>query len=195
MYSRRQKIIKGIRRLKEFIKKAELKNGIIDGGHASGTEIINKYGKEHIKTKKPIIYTSADSVLQIATHEKVFSIKKLNIISNIARKILDEMGINIARIISRPFVDGKQGNFERTKNRRDYSVPPPQKTILDHVLESNGQVISIGKIADIFSNQGITKKISPRLLSNVSAACTAILATVERTKSTQRLHAGWSRSS
>jgi len=150
-----------------FIKEANLKNGIIDGGHASGTEIINKFGKRHIKTKQPIIYTSADSVFQIAAHEKFFSIKDLYRISNIARKILDKMNINVARVISRPFVNGKKNNYERTKNRKDYSVPPPRKTLLNKLSESKGHVISIGKIADIFSNQGITKSIKADGISDL----------------------------
>jgi phosphopentomutase len=156
-----------IKFIKNFLEKAKLKNGIIDGGYASGTEIINKLGDKHVATKKPIIYTSGDSVLQIAAHEKHFGINNLYRISKIARETLDQMRINIARVISRPFINGKSNIYERTKNRRDYSIIPPKKTLLDIVIEEQGNVISIGKISDIFSGKGISKKVKADGITNL----------------------------
>ncbi|QSH41120.1 phosphopentomutase [Lentisphaerota bacterium ZTH] len=150
-----------------FIEEAGLKEGILDDGHASGTEVINRLGDEHRKTLKPIIYTSADSVFQIAAHEESFGLERLYDICKTARRILDEMGMNIGRVIARPFTGDRNGNYRRTGNRHDYSVLPPAKTLLDSIKNSGGNVISIGKIADIFANQGITRQVKATGLENL----------------------------
>ena len=122
---------------------------------ASGTVIIEKLGEEHIKTGYPIVYTSADSVFQIAAHEEVIPVKELYGICEIAREML--VGpLNVARVIARPFI-GKLGQFKRTEKRRDFSVLPPRPTILDNVKEAGLMVAGVGKIEDIFAHRGLTK--------------------------------------
>ncbi len=141
---------------KEILEKFEEEIGrkVLGNYPSSGTEIINKLGEEHIKTGYPIVYTSADSVFQIAAHEEVIPIEELYRICEIARKILQgEHGI--ARVIARPFL-GEKGNFYRTPRRRDLSLPPPRKTLLDYLKEEGKDVIGIGKIEDIFAGRGIT---------------------------------------
>lgn len=130
--------------------------GVLGQKHASGTEIIEELGNEHLKTGKPIVYTSADSVFQIAAHEQEFGLQRLLDICEIARDLVDEY--NIGRVIARPFT-GLPGAFVRTANRRDYATPPPEPTLLDYLHESGREVISIGKVADIYAHQGITKTI------------------------------------
>ena len=132
-------------------------SGILGNKAASGTTILNELGEEHIKTGKPICYTSADSVFQIAAHEQHFGLERLYQVCEIAFKHVAPY--NIARVIARPFLGEKKGEFARTKNRHDYSIKPPMKTILDEVKEAGGAVISIGKISDIFAGQGITKAV------------------------------------
>lgn len=132
-------------------------DGILGNKAASGTVILDEFGEEHIKTGQPICYTSADSVFQIAAHEKHFGLDRLYKVCEIAFKHLKPY--NIARVIARPFEGEKKGEFKRTKNRHDYSVTPPAKTLLDTMKENGGQVISVGKIADIFAGQGITKAV------------------------------------
>ncbi len=131
--------------------------GILGNKAASGTVIIEELGEEHIQTGKPICYTSADSVFQIAAHEKHFGLQRLYHICEIAFKHVKPY--NIARVIARPFEGEKRGEFKRTKNRHDYSVPPPQKTLLDEMKEAGGNVISVGKIADIYAHCGITRAV------------------------------------
>ena len=131
--------------------------GILGNKAASGTEILEEFGEEHIHTGKPICYTSADSVFQIAAHEKHFGLERLYQVCQIAFKHLKPY--NIARVIARPFEGEKKGEFKRTKNRHDYSVTPPDKTLLDGMKNAGGQVISVGKIADIFAHQGITRAV------------------------------------
>ena len=142
--------------IEKICKEADLP-GILGNKAASGTEIIEELGEEHIKTGKPICYTSADSVFQIAAHEKHFGLGRLYKLCEIAFKHVAPY--NIARVIARPFVGEKKGEFARTKNRHDYSVKPPQPTVLDSIKNAGGQVISVGKISDIFAGQGITKAI------------------------------------
>lgn len=125
-------------------------------GHASGTEVIKAFGEEHIKTGNPIIYTSSDSVFQIAAHEEHFGLERLLSLCEMVREIVDEY--NIGRVIARPFVGDAADNFVRTGNRRDYSVLPPSKTVLEKITDKGNKVISIGKIADIFAQQGISEK-------------------------------------
>ena len=146
--------------LEALIERAELP-GILGNCHASGTEIIARLGVEHIETGKPIVYTSADSVFQIAVHEQFFGLKRLDRLCEIARELLDDCCGDhpIGRVIARPFVGNHAGDFKRTGNRRDYSVPPPAPTLLEKLVESGGEVIAIGKIADIFAHRGISRTI------------------------------------
>lgn len=136
-----------------FVKKARLK-GILGNKAASGTEIIKELGDEHIRTGFPIVYTSADSVFQVAAHEDVFGLDRLYEICEIARYEVLTSPLMIGRVIARPFI-GKSGNYTRTTNRKDYSLDPPVDTILD-VLQKNGiETISIGKVSDLFNYKGI----------------------------------------
>jgi phosphopentomutase len=130
--------------------------GFLGNCHASGTTIINELGDEHVKSGKPILYTSADSVLQIAAHEEHFGLERLYEVCEVAYELVKPY--NIGRVIARPFV-GADGNYKRTANRHDYAVPPPSPTLLDHVKEAGGEVIALGKISDIFAAQGVTKLI------------------------------------
>ncbi len=140
--------------LNAFIKEAKLP-GVLGNCQASGTEIIKKYGMEHIRTGKPIVYTSADSVFQIAAHEEHFGLERLYEICQIARKLVDVY--NIARVIARPFVGESPETFERTANRHDYSVEPPAETVLDKMKAMGHEVVGVGKISDIFAGRGITR--------------------------------------
>lgn len=142
--------------IKKICDEAEI-SGILGDKAASGTEIIQELGEEHIKSSKPIFYTSADSNMQIAAHEEYFGLENLYKLCEIAFKHVKPY--NIARIIARPFVGEKSGEFTRTKNRHDYSVMPPAPTVLDKMKANGGNVIAIGKITDIYANQGITKTI------------------------------------
>ncbi|NLJ89116.1 MAG: phosphopentomutase [Epulopiscium sp.] len=144
----------------EVIEAFEKKTGLKAMGNkvASGTEIIDELGEEHIKTGNPIVYTSADSVFQIAAHEEIIPIERLYEICSISRKILSGEH-KVARVIARPFIGDKKGSFTRTSNRRDYAVKPPHDTILDKVKEKNLDVIAIGKISDIFCGQGVTEAL------------------------------------
>jgi phosphopentomutase len=126
--------------------------GILGNRHASGTEIIAELGEEHVRTGKPICYTSADSVFQIAAHEESFGLDRLYRICGVARQLVDSF--RIGRVIARPFVGTSPETFTRTGNRRDYSVPPPAPTLLDWASEAARDVITVGKIADIFAHSG-----------------------------------------
>lgn len=141
--------------LNKLIKQGNLP-GVLGNRHASGTEIIKELGEEHQKTGKPIVYTSADSVFQIAAHEETFGLDRLYEICDITRKLVDEY--NIGRVIARPFL-GEPGNYYRTGNRRDYATPPPSPTLLDVLKENGGDVIAIGKVADIYAHHGITREV------------------------------------
>ena len=144
----------------EFIKESGIK-GVLCNEVGSGTEILKRFGEEHIKTGYPIIYTSADSVFQIAAHEDVISVEKLYELCKIARKILDNPEYNVGTVIARPFVGDNSENFTRTYNRRDFESTTFGKTMLDVICEEYkaGQVIAIGKIEDLFAGRGITKAI------------------------------------
>ncbi len=145
--------------LDELVEKADLP-GYLGNCHSSGTVILDQLGEEHMKTGKPIFYTSADSVFQIACHEETFGLERLYQLCEIAREALTAGGYNIGRVIARPFVGAKAGEFERTGNRHDLAVEPPSATVLQKLVEEKqGQVISVGKIADIYAHVGITKKI------------------------------------
>ena len=142
----------------ELIQKLETETGhkFIGNKSASGTEIIKELGEEHIKTKAIIIYTSADSVLQLAANEAVIPLEELYRVCEIARRItLENPDWQVGRIIARPFVGTNKDNFVRTANRHDYAVKPFAKTALDYLHEAGYKVISIGKIYDIFDGQGI----------------------------------------
>lgn len=140
----------------EFLSKVN-KEDILGNYVASGTEIIEKLGDKHIKTGYPIIYTSADSVFQIAAHEDIIPLEELYNMCKIAREML--VGENIVgRVIARPFT-GFSGSYKRTSNRRDYSLDPFSKTMLEYLYENNKQVIAVGKIEDIYNKKGITKAI------------------------------------
>lgn len=131
--------------------------GILGNCHASGTDIIAQYGEEHMRTGKPICYTSSDSVFQIAAHEQFFGLERLLEFCQTVRRLLDDY--NIGRVIARPFVGTTPRDFVRTGNRRDYSVLPPEPTLLDRLTEAGRTVHAVGKIADIFAHQGIGRMI------------------------------------
>ncbi|WED21321.1 phosphopentomutase [Vibrio sp. JC009] len=143
--------------LDRIIARANLP-GYLGNCHASGTQVLEDLGEEHMKTGKPIFYTSADSVFQIACHEDTYGLENLLDLCQIVREELE--GYNIGRVIARPFTGPKAGEFARTGNRRDYSVEPPAATVLQKLVEEKGgDVISIGKISDIYAGCGITKKV------------------------------------
>ncbi len=127
---------------------------------ASGTEIIKELGEEHLRTGKPIVYTSADSVFQIASHERIIPVESLYDMCLIARKMLaGEHGV--ARVIARPFT-GEPGSFKRTERRKDFSLPPPKETILDILKQKGLRVFGIGKIEDLFAGRGLSRSIHTR---------------------------------
>ncbi len=136
-----------------LIRECDL-NAIIGNRHASGTQIIAELGEEHMKTGSLICYTSADSVMQIAAHERTFGLQRLLDVCKTARKLVDPY--NIGRVIARPFIGENAESFQRTGNRRDYSVPPPQPTLLDRLKEAGREVIAVGKISDIYAHCGTT---------------------------------------
>lgn len=142
----------------ELIKELENRCGrhVIGNVAASGTEIIKELGEQHMKTGDIIVYTSADSVLQIAAHESIIPVSELYKICEIARNITLKDEWKVGRIIARPFI-GEPGNFTRTANRHDFALDPPSPTTLDSLKDHNFDVLAIGKISDIFNNCGITK--------------------------------------
>lgn len=143
--------------LDRIVEKSGIK-GYLGNCHSSGTVILDELGEEHMRTGLPIFYTSADSVFQIAAHEETFGLDKLYALCELVRAELENY--NIGRVIARPFVGTKAGEFKRTGNRRDYSVEPPAQTVLQKLIEEkNGTVISVGKIADIYAHTGISKKV------------------------------------
>ena len=145
---------------KEIIDEFEKKTGrkVVGNKPASGTAILDEYGEHQMKTGDVIVYTSADSVFQIAAHEEIIPLDELYKMCEIAREIM--MGDNaVARIIARPYIGEKVGAFTRTSNRRDYSLNPFEPTVLDNIKEAGLDVIGVGKIEDIFNGQGITEAI------------------------------------
>lgn len=141
--------------LDELCRRCDLP-GVIGNKAASGTVILEELGDEHIATGKPIVYTSSDSVFQVAAHEEHFGLDRLLQVCDVARELVDKY--EIGRVIARPFV-GKDGAFERTANRRDLAVEPPEATLLEKLEDAGREVISVGKIADIFAHKGLTKKV------------------------------------
>jgi phosphopentomutase len=145
--------------IERFIKETGVA-GVLGNYPASGTEIIKELGAEHVRTGKPIVYTSADSVFQIAAHEEVIPLARLYEICETARTLLrgeDEVG----RVIARPFT-GEPGAFRRTENRHDYAVPPPRENLLVALSEAGLEVVSIGKIASIYDSQGVTQDLTAK---------------------------------
>lgn len=141
--------------LTDTIIRQEKLNGILGNCHASGTEIIAQFGEEHIRTAKPIFYTSADSVIQVAAHEEHFGLQRLYDLCAALRPLVDPL--NIGRVIARPFIGETADSFERTANRRDFAVPPPRPTLLNLVEASGHDVYAVGKISDIFAGSGVTQ--------------------------------------
>ncbi|NQW10386.1 MAG: phosphopentomutase [Alphaproteobacteria bacterium] len=148
--------------------------GILGNCHASGTDIIARLGEEHIATGKPIFYTSADSVVQIAAHEEAFGLQRLYDLCARARRLVPA---TVGRIIARPFIGSSAADFVRTGNRRDLAVPPPSPTLLQRHAEAGGTVISIGKIGDIFAHVGTGEEIKA---SGNDAVFEALLAVTDR---------------
>lgn len=140
--------------IKKFIKKTGCEN-VLGNKPASGTEIIKELGQQHIQTGYPIVYTSADSVFQIAAHEKIISLERLYEICSITRNEVLTGPLNVGRVIARPFI-GEPGNFMRTTNRKDFSLDPPQPTILDTLSENKIETVAIGKVNDLFNYRGIS---------------------------------------
>ncbi len=144
----------------EFVSKANVP-GILGNVPASGTEIIKDLGEEHVRTGKPIVYTSADSVFQIAAHEEIFPVDRLYEICEIARKILDGED-KVGRVIARPFLGTASENFKRTENRHDYAVPPPADNLLPLLKDNGLDVVCIGKIASIYDSMGVTEDLTAK---------------------------------
>ena len=144
----------------DFVRQANVP-GILGNIPASGTEIIKELGEEHIRTGKPIVYTSADSVFQIAAHEEVIPIDRLYEICELARRILDGED-RVGRVIARPFLGHNAADFKRTENRHDYAVPPPSNNLLP-ILKGDGlDVVCIGKIASIYDSVGVTEDLTAK---------------------------------
>ena len=139
----------------EIIKRCKLP-GLLALCHASGTQVIEDFGEEHVRSGKPIMYTSADSVIQIAAHEEVFGLQRLYDVCKVVRELTYEM--NIGRVIARPFLGTSVANFARTPNRKDYAVLPPSPTLLDVLTKAGREVISVGKIGDIYAHSGTGKE-------------------------------------
>ena len=144
--------------LDEVIKRANIP-GFLCNKKGSGTDFLKQYGEESVKTGKPIVYTSADSVFQIAAHEDIIPVSKLYEICKIARNIIDEKNYNIGTVIARPFIGDSSDNFSRTYNRKDFEAKTFGTTMLDIFSENNLKVLSIGKIEDLFSGRGIARAI------------------------------------
>jgi phosphopentomutase len=142
--------------LDRFVKETGVP-GVLGNITASGTEIIKDLGAEHVATGKPIVYTSADSVFQIAAHEEVIPLDRLYEICEIARRMLDGRH-KVGRVIARPFL-GKPGSFFRTENRHDYAVPPPHENLLPALAQNGLDVVCIGKIASIYDSMGVTEDL------------------------------------
>lgn len=159
-----------------FVAAARLP-GVLWNKAASGTEIIERFAAEHVATKKPIVYTSADSVFQVAAHETHFGLDRLYECCTIAREILDPYGVG--RVIARPFV-GEPGSYRRTYNRRDYSMPPPRDTVLDRLKARGVPVVGVGKIEDIFAGRGLTESVHTEGNVDGMRAVTEIASKLER---------------
>ncbi len=144
----------------KFLEKTKVK-GFLGNKVASGTEIIEELGDEHVRTGKPIVYTSADSVFQIAAHEEIIPVDELHKICEITRNEVCVGKHLVGRIIARPFI-GTSGNYKRTTNRKDFSVSPPSDTIFDVLLQNNYNTVAIGKVNDLFNYKGIKKQVKSK---------------------------------
>ncbi len=133
--------------------------GILGNRHDSGTAVLDDLGEEHLRTGKPILYTSVDSVLQIAAHEERFGLERLYALCAIARRLCDPL--RIGRVIARPFLGAAAGDFRRTGNRKDYSVLPPSPTVLDRLTRQARAIVTVGKIGDIFAHSGTGREVKP----------------------------------
>ena len=140
-----------------FVAEAKVP-GVLGNVPASGTEIIKQLGEEHVRTGKPIVYTSADSVFQIAAHEEIVPIDRLYEMCGIARRILDGED-RVGRVIARPFLGSSPDDFKRTENRHDYAVPPPNENLLPLLKDNGLDVVCIGKIASIYDSVGVTEDL------------------------------------
>ncbi|GAE43388.1 phosphopentomutase [Mesobacillus boroniphilus JCM 21738] len=150
----------------ELISELESRTGrkVIGNKPASGTEILVELGEEHMKTGALIVYTSADSVLQIAAHEDIIPIEELYDICKIARELTLDEKYMVGRVIARPFT-GEPGDFKRTSNRHDYALKPFNRTVMNELRESGHDVLAIGKISDIYDGEGVTESL--RTVSNM----------------------------
>ena len=144
---------------------------------ASGTEIIQELGEEHQRTGRPIVYTSADSVFQVAVHTDTIPLERLYEICELSRELLNPCGV--ARVIARPFT-GTPGNYVRTKDRRDYALSPPGRTVLNHLTEEGIPVIGVGKIRDIFNGQGVTQSVHAKDNASIGEATIELLQKTRR---------------
>jgi len=160
-----------------FVREADVP-GILGNIPASGTEIIKVLGEEHVQTRKPIVYTSADSAFQIAAHEEVIPLERLYELCEIARRILDGEH-KVGRVIARPFL-GQPGAFYRTENRHDYAVPPPRENLLPALADADLDVVCIGKIASIYDSIGVTRDVTAK--NNEQSIVQTIAALNERTR-------------
>lgn len=165
--------------MEAFIREADLP-GTLCNRHGSGTVVIAEHGMEHIQSGKPIVYTSADSVFQIAAHETHFGLERLYEICKVARRLVDPL--NIGRVIARPFVGESVETFKRTANRKDYAVPPPEPTVLNRVQESGHRVIALGKLGDIFAMHGIDEV---RKVPGIEALFDVLMGTLEGPEAAQ----------
>ncbi len=152
--------------------------GTLGNKPASGTAIIEELGVEHMATGKPIVYTSADSVFQIAAHEEIVPIAEQYRLCEIAREML-RGGHEVGRVIARPFI-GTPGHFTRTSNRHDYAVPPPRGMLLDRLAESGTQVWGVGKISDIFLGRGIERSFKTKSNADGMAKTLEAMAGLDR---------------
>ncbi|HEX6278784.1 MAG TPA: phosphopentomutase [Pyrinomonadaceae bacterium] len=146
--------------INKFVSEAKVP-GVLGNVPASGTEIIKELGEEHVRTGKPIVYTSADSVFQIAAHEEVVPIDRLYEMCEIARRILDGAD-KVGRVIARPFLGSNAADFKRTENRHDYAVAPPNENLLPLLKEHGLDVVCIGKIASIYDSVGVTEDLTAK---------------------------------
>ena len=146
--------------IERFVAEAKVP-GVLGNIPASGTEIIKQLGEEHVRTGKPIVYTSADSVFQIAAHEEVVPVDRLYEMCEIARRILDGED-RVGRVIARPFLGSTASDFKRTENRHDYAVPPPNENLLPLLKDNGLDVVCVGKIASIYDSVGVTKDLTAK---------------------------------
>src|SRR5918992_5428336 len=142
--------------VERFVREARVP-GVLGNYAASGTEIIKELGAEHVRTGKPIVYTSAASVFQIAAHEEVIPVARLYEMCETARRVLKDEH-EVGRVIARPFT-GPPGSFTRTENRHDYAVPPPRENLLPALSDAGVDVVSVGKIASIYDSAGVTEEL------------------------------------